>query len=130
MNGMYFAHDGVHVVSVGWYEGMEAAVLNNRGLSIVFGEPGMTPCKPPTLGALWNIKTNQWDDLKSSIDQIAAETRYKRDLLLEASDWKVIRATESGEPMAFEWITYRQALRDITLQTGYPTKVVWPSKPE
>lgn len=28
------------------------------------------------------------------------------------------------------WATYRQALRDVTAQTGFPWEVVWPSQPE
>ncbi len=28
------------------------------------------------------------------------------------------------------WITYRQALRDITSQPGFPTSVTWPIKPD
>lgn len=29
-----------------------------------------------------------------------------------------------------EWLAYRQALRDITAQPGFPDNVVWPTKPE
>jgi len=32
--------------------------------------------------------------------------------------------------MTPEWATYRQALRDITAQEGFPYEVVWPPKPE
>lgn len=28
------------------------------------------------------------------------------------------------------WKTYRQALRDIPAQSGFPTNVTWPTKPE
>lgn len=28
------------------------------------------------------------------------------------------------------WATYRQALRDVTAQTGFPWEVVWPVQPE
>jgi len=27
------------------------------------------------------------------------------------------------------WIEYRRALRDIRLQAGFPTSIVWPAKP-
>lgn len=27
------------------------------------------------------------------------------------------------------WATYRQALRDITAQAGFPYKIIWPTKP-
>ena len=29
-----------------------------------------------------------------------------------------------------EWMTFRQALRDIPLQSGFPANIVWPSQPE
>ena len=29
-----------------------------------------------------------------------------------------------------DWRTYRQALRDIPAQSGFPTNVTWPVKPE
>jgi hypothetical protein len=29
-----------------------------------------------------------------------------------------------------DWITYRQALRNIPLQVGFPTDITWPTKPE
>ena len=29
-----------------------------------------------------------------------------------------------------EWLQYRQDLRDITLQEGYPYEIDWPQKPE
>ena len=28
-----------------------------------------------------------------------------------------------------DWIAFRQALRDIPLQTGFPTNIVWPNEP-
>lgn len=28
-----------------------------------------------------------------------------------------------------EWLTFRQALRDIPLQAGFPTEIVWPTEP-
>jgi hypothetical protein len=29
-----------------------------------------------------------------------------------------------------DWITYRQAVRNIPLQVGFPTDIAWPTKPE
>ena len=28
-----------------------------------------------------------------------------------------------------DWMTFRQALRDIPLQAGFPTNIVWPAEP-
>jgi hypothetical protein len=46
-------------------------------------------------------------------------------LLKETDEWALTDRT-----MTAEQIAYRQALRDITEQDGYPDNVVWPTKPE
>ena len=63
-------------------------------------------------------------------EQPAKEARAKRDRLLTESDWVTIRATDTGDPVPTEWQTYRQALRDITEQTGFPEEIEWPQEPE
>lgn len=54
-----------------------------------------------------------------------AAMRRQRNALLRASDWRVTKATEAGQPVDPAWMTYRQALRDITLQAD-PWAIVWP----
>ena len=63
-------------------------------------------------------------------EQPAKEARVKRDRLLTESDWVTIRATDTGDPVPTEWLDYRQALRDITEQTGFPEEIEWPQEPE
>lgn len=60
----------------------------------------------------------------------ADEARAKRDALLAACDWVAIRANELGEPVPQDWADYRQALRDIPQQPGFPDGIDWPTKPE
>jgi hypothetical protein len=38
--------------------------------------------------------------------------------------------TEKGTNIPLEWDTYRQALRDLPAQTGFPNDIGWPVKPE
>jgi len=47
--------------------------------------------------------------------------------LLIQTDWYVIRQQETGESVPDNIITYRQELRDITMQPGYPWSVEWPN---
>ena len=56
--------------------------------------------------------------------------RRTRNRLLEASDWTDTTSapTRLGQALHQPWLTYRQALRDITLQTD-PFAVVWPVAP-
>lgn len=56
--------------------------------------------------------------------------RQYRNIRLQASDLAVIRYTEAGLPVPAEWVTYRQALRDITTTYPDPQSVVFPDAPE
>lgn len=62
-------------------------------------------------------------------DREAANVRSRRDNLLQETDWIVIKSYERGENIPAEWEVYRQALRDITAQAGFPYEVTWPTKP-
>lgn len=54
--------------------------------------------------------------------------RQTRNRMLLDCDWTQVKDV----PVAFsdKWKTYRQALRDVTTQTGFPWNVQWPTKPE
>ena len=56
--------------------------------------------------------------------------RQYRLLRLQESDIAVLRYTEAGLPIPAEWVTYRQALRDITTTYPDPESVVFPDPPE
>ena len=62
-------------------------------------------------------------------EQAEQNIRKNRDILLQQTDWVVIVHTEKGTNIPAEWELYRQALRDITEQTGFPYEVTWPTKP-
>lgn len=55
------------------------------------------------------------------------EARDLRGKLLAASDWTQVPDAPVDQAV---WATYRQALRDIPQQEGFPESVVWPTKPE
>ena len=59
----------------------------------------------------------------------AKSIRQSRDEKLKESDWRVIKALEGSQPLDFAWATYRQALRDITIQNGFPWTIDWPTNP-
>jgi len=58
------------------------------------------------------------------------EVIQKRNNLLTASDWVVVKAMDQGTTVPENWQTYRQQLRDITQQSGYPFTVIWPTPPQ
>jgi hypothetical protein len=56
----------------------------------------------------------------------ATSVRNQRTQLLKDSDWTQI-ADSTADKTA--WATYRQALRDITGQAGFPWTITWPDAP-
>jgi hypothetical protein len=57
----------------------------------------------------------------------ATEVRTERDKLLGSSDWTQVADAPVDQAA---WAEYRQALRDVPEQEGFPENVVWPTKPE
>ena len=56
----------------------------------------------------------------------AANVRKTRTQMLKDCDWTQI-ADSTADKAA--WATYRQALRDITAQSGFPWTMTWPESP-
>jgi hypothetical protein len=52
--------------------------------------------------------------------------RQQRNALLAASDWTQVADAPVDQAA---WAVYRQALRDVTTQAGFPNEVVWPVSP-
>jgi hypothetical protein len=65
-------------------------------------------------------------ELDAENTQKANEVRYKRNALLTQSDWTQL-ADAPVDNLA--WAVYRQSLRDITLQAGFPFTVDFPVAP-
>ena len=53
-----------------------------------------------------------------------------RNNMLKASDYAVMPDYPCGETERAGWLAYRQALRDIPEQQGYPDAIVWPEPPK
>lgn len=80
------------------------------------------------LGPIFETE-EQETEYKSIKDQEqATNVRQSRDQLLKDTDWVAIKAFETDTPMTSEWKNYRQALRDISKQDGFPWTVDWPTK--
>lgn len=53
--------------------------------------------------------------------------RFQRNQLLSESDWTQVADAPVDQAV---WATYRQALRNVPQQAGFPDNVTWPTKPE
>lgn len=70
------------------------------------------------------------DPPEPTTDQLELSVRTKRDTLIASTDYLLM----PDYPITAEKLTlvktYRQLLRDITKQTGFPISIDWPSMPE
>lgn len=74
-----------------------------------------------------------WVVAAASSEEVAARTQQRgilvredRNRRLAASDWTQL---PDAPVDATAWATYRQALRDVTAQDGFPWDVTWPAPP-
>jgi hypothetical protein len=63
------------------------------------------------------------EELQQETDDKAAEVRAQRNALLADCDWTQLADAPVDSQV---WAAYRQALRDITDQPGFPWNIVWP----
>ena len=55
----------------------------------------------------------------------AVVMREERNSKLKATDWRA----SSDLTLSTEWAAYRQALRDVPTQAGFPNDITWPTEP-
>jgi hypothetical protein len=89
-------------------------------------QPQVIPPKPSKY-SIFDYTTKQW----ISDESLAiADVTQKRNALLYSSDWTQIPNNPLTAEQQAAWATYRQELRDISKQSGYPFNVIWPTPPQ
>lgn len=71
-----------------------------------------------TKKALWDAGAN---------DRKATEVRAERNAKLATTDWAQV--VDVPQAIKDKYASYRQALRDLPQQAGFPTTINWPVKP-
>ena len=74
----------------------------------------------------WSVREKTADEIAQSSAEMAASIRGDRNARLSASDWTQVLDAPVDRAA---WAAYRQALRDLTAQEGFPFTVVWPQEP-
>lgn len=74
-----------------------------------------------------------WEEWKAELAEAskttAEEVRAERDKRLAETDWTQVLDAPLSEESREAFRVYRQALRDIPDQDGFPAYVVWPDMP-
>ena len=93
----------------------------------------LQPCDPYVQGGVvytMEVVDKTAEELAAELAAEEARVRSQRNALLADTDWVVTKSIETNTDIRPEWKVYRQALRDITEQDGFPHAVIWPTKPE
>jgi hypothetical protein len=66
------------------------------------------------------------EEIQQDTDNRASEVRTQRNEKLRDSDWTQVADTPVDKTV---WATYRQALRNVPSQEGFPWTITWPTQP-
>ena len=73
-----------------------------------------------------SVQQQTQDELITSAEAKASMTRAERNKKLSATDWTQINDAPVDKSA---WAAYRQSLRDVPSQAGFPWDVTWPVEP-
>jgi hypothetical protein len=117
------------------------------GISISFSNESEYPCAFPIFygqcddadtdisGVLAVLTQEEFDaalahEDAAKFDRYTNEVRGRRNWMLSNCDWTQLVDAPLTEEKKAVWAAYRQALRDITTQEGFPTTVDWAVDPD
>jgi hypothetical protein len=116
-----------------------AEVLEALGADVVFEGPQAQPTRYQTafrdgveqINGKWYTKYSVADmdaeGIAAKDAEQAKSVRETRNQKLKDTDWTQVADAPVDKAT---WATYRQELRDITAQAGFPWNVTWPTQPE
>lgn len=128
------------------FDQITTEILDLLGADIVFEGPQPVPQNPYQTAMRNSVElvSGKWQwvyilgpvfqsaqeeaEYKQSVDAVqSSRVRDGRNRLLSQCDWTQV-ADAPVDKQA--WATYRQALRDITNQPGFPWDLTWPEPPQ
>ncbi|MGI9212093.1 MAG: tail fiber assembly protein [Methylococcaceae bacterium] len=72
-----------------------------------------------------------WEVEKADrIVKLTQSLRMQRNDMLSNCDWTQLSDAPLDDVKKQAWIEYRQALRDVTSQEGFPQTIEWPKSPD
>ena len=125
----YYIHDGKKLLFVGTCGEADLPKIDaSDGLFVVLEKLNLP--QRPSMFHDFDIRSKKWIDQRTNHEKTQAlrlEAIAERNRMLQASDWTQL--PDVPLPTKEAWATYRQALRDIPAQAGFPVGVVWPAPP-
>lgn len=91
----------------------------------------LVPCAPYIQDG-WaytvEVEPKTQEEIDADTETEAVKVRAIRNGLLADCDWT--QGKDISDSISIPWATYRQQLRDVPSQAGFPYNVTWPTKPE
>jgi len=84
---------------------------------------------PVLVNGAWLLNWIVRDKTQEELDIISSEVRQERNQKLADCDWTQLVDAPLTDEQKTGWSAYRQALRDLTTQAGFPVNITWPTKP-
>jgi hypothetical protein len=116
------------------------ATLKSFDAEVVFEGPQAQPTRYQVayrngvelIDGKWYTKYSVSDmgaEAKAALDASQAKSvREQRDRLIAETDWT--QGKDIADSVSAKYTTYRQALRNLPTQSGFPWTVQWPTQPE
>ncbi len=113
-------------------------ILDSLGADVVFEGPQAQPTRYQVAFAdgveqvdgkwytKYGVNNMDVDAIAAKDEEQAKSVRASRTEKLKDSDWTQVADSPVDQAA---WATYRQALRDITAQEGFPWDIEWPEQP-
>ena len=120
---------------------LTVGLIGDMGFDVVLEGPQAQPTRYQTafrdgveeINGKWFTKysvADMDDETKAAKDAEQAKSmRDQRNQKLSDSDWTQLDDTPLSNSDKLAWAEYRQALRDLPKQDGFPWDITWPTQP-
>ena len=106
------------------YEGETVEDVITMCAPVRYWEELKTPTVAVSVGQSGTISPNSVDPRAAAFNAV-----HTRNHLLASSDWTQLPDVALTAEQKAEWAVYRQALRDVPAQAGFPENINWPTVP-
>jgi len=97
--------------------------------TVTFDQVAEPENAPSKVNGQWVLGWVVRDKNDSEVFDEANRKRVERDVLLSETDWTQLADAPLTDEQKTAWTEYRQALRDVPQQDGFPLSVAWPVAP-
>ena len=77
----------------------------------------------------WKVSPASSEEIAERLERKSAEVRQQRNQLLTECDWTQLADSPLNADAKAAWAAYREELRSVSEQAGFPWEIEWPAQP-